>query len=358
MPVAILIAMAIAIAGAGYAEVADAGDARIVWSFVIIGCNRVNGADVKPDNPSTANLAQLTRSFEEIAKLKPRPKIVFFTGDLVFGLNSDLGVLRSQLESWLDVYRSTALGDDHRIRLIPLPGNHESLIGMKGNQSSNPGAEDVWLSVMQPYIAGNNGPGIGGPDNLQSDQSELTYSFNYKHTHFVIVNTDPFGAVATVPVHWIGDDLAAAREKRHIKHVFVIGHKPAFPPAFSSAEQSLNSNPANRNAFWDELNSNGVDAYLVAHCHVWDIGQPVSPDDPSAKQVYQVVAGNAGTPLDPGWNAVEKSPYFGYTLVQIDSHDHVVVTSYGRDFDHLNYLAPSPPSVYPTTVRLSVGLSM
>jgi len=227
---------------------------------------------------------------------------------------------------------------------------------MKGNQSSNPGAEDVWLSVMQPYIAGNNGPGIGGPDNLQSDQSELTYSFNYKHTHFVIVNTDPFGAVATVPVHWIGDDLAAAREKRHIKHMFVIGHKPAFPPVFSSAEQSLNSNPANRNAFWDELNANGVDAYLVAHCHVWDISQPVSPDDPSAKQVYQVVAGNGGTPLDAGWNVVEKSPYFGYTLVQIDAHDHVVVTSFGRDFDHQNYLAPSPPSVYPTTVRLSVGL--
>jgi hypothetical protein len=342
-----------------HAEVeAESHKAHVVLSFVIIGCNRVNGADVSPDNPSTANLAQLERSFAEIAALKPRPKFVFFTGDMVFGLNSDLGVLRSQLESWLDVYRSTPLGDDPRIRLIVLPGNHESLVGAKGSQRSNPGAEDVWLSVMQQFIAGNNGPGVGGPDNLQSDQSELTYSFNFKHTHFVIVNTDPFGAVATVPTHWIGDDLAAAHGKRHLKHIFVIGHKPAFPPFFSSAEQSLNSNPDNRNAFWDEMNANGVDAYLVAHCHVWDLDRPVSPDDPSARKVYQVVAGNGGTPLDPGWNAVEPSPYFGFTLVQIDSHDRVTVTSYGRDYDHQSYLAPSPPSVYPTTVRMSIGLSM
>jgi hypothetical protein len=239
-----------------------------------------------------------------------------------------------------------------------LPGNHESLIGSKGSQKSNPGAEDVWLSVMQPFIAGSNGPGIGGPDNLQSDQSELTYSFNYKHTHFVIVNTDPFGAVATVPVHWIGDDLAAAHQKRSIRHTFVLGHKPAFPPSFANAEQSLNSNPDNRNAFWDELNAIGVDAYIVAHCHVWDLARPVSPDDSSANKVYQVVAGNGGTPLDAGWKAVEALPYFGFTVVQIDAHDNVIVTSYGRDYDHLNYLAPSWPSIYPTTIRLSVGLSM
>ncbi len=354
-----MLSITLALPFAGYADVAaHAKQPRVVLSFVIIGCNRVNGSDVSPDNPSTANLAQLERSFAEIAALKPRPKIVFFTGDLIMGLNSDLGALRSQLESWVEAYLSTPLGDDSRIRLVALPGNHESLIGAKGNQTSNPGAEDVWLSVMHPYIAGDNGPGVGGPDNLASDQSQLTYSFNFSHTHFVIVNTDPFGAVATVPVHWIADDLAAAHKKRRLKHIFVIGHKPAFPPAFSSAEQSLNSNPDNRNAFWDAMNANGVDAYLSAHCHVWDLSRPVSPDDSTARNVYQVVAGNAGTPLDPGWKTVEPSPYFGYTVVQIDAHDHVTVTSYGRDYDHSNYLAPSPPTLYPTTVRFGTELSL
>ncbi len=349
----------LAAAFTGYADVAaNTSPARVVLSFVIIGCNRVAASDVSPDNPSTANLAQLERSFAEIAALRPRPKIVFFTGDLIVGLNSDLGVLRSQLESWVEEYLSTPLGEDSRTRLVALPGNHESLVGAKGNQRSNPGAEDVWLSTMQRYIAGDNGPGIGGPDNLASDQSKLTYSFNFRHTHFVIVNTDPFGAVATVPVHWIADDLAVAHKERRLKHIFVIGHKPAFPPVFSSAEQSLNSNPNNRNAFWDAMNTNGVDAYLSAHCHVWDLSRPVSPDDPTARDVYQVVAGNAGTPLDPGWKTVEPSPYFGFTVVQIDARDRVTVTSYGRDYDHSNYLAPSPPSIYPTTVRFSVELSL
>jgi hypothetical protein len=283
---------------------------------------------------------------------------VFFTGDMVMGLNLDLNVLRNQLESWLDVYRSTRLGEDSEIRLVALPGNHESLYGKKGSQASNPGAEEVWLSAMHSYIAGSNGPGIGGPDNLLSDQSELTYSFNYKRSHFVVVNTDPFGGVATVPVHWIGDDLAAAHRRHRIKHIFVVAHKPAFPPSFSDAEQSLDSNPDNRNAFWDEMNASGVDAYLTAHCHVWDISQPVSPDDLTANHVYQVVAGNGGTPLNVGWSQVEPSPYFGFTLVQIDANDHVTVTSYGRDYDHSNYLAPSPPDLYPTTVRFSIGLNL
>lgn len=51
--------------------------AGAAYSFVVIGCNRVPGADVSPENPSTANLPQLERSFAEIARLKSPPKIVF-----------------------------------------------------------------------------------------------------------------------------------------------------------------------------------------------------------------------------------------------------------------------------------------
>ena len=128
----------------------------------------------------------------------------------MLGLTSDLSELTSQLEAWVDVYRNSDLGRNSKIQLIALPGNHESLVGEKGSQKSNPGAEAVWLTVMQPFIAGNNGPGIGGPDNLQSDQSQLTYSFDFRDSHFVMLNTDPFGAVATVPINWIHQDSAAA----------------------------------------------------------------------------------------------------------------------------------------------------
>src|SRR5258708_4643915 len=323
---------------------------KIAYSFVFMGCNRVLKGDKSPENPSTANLAQLERSFTEIAALRPRPKFVVFTGDLVLGLTPDLNELRHQLGSWLDVYRNSNLGRDRKIRLIAMPGNHESLFGEKGSQQSNPGAEAVWLSVMQAYIAGNNGPGAGGPDNLQTDQTHLTYSFYYHNSHFVLLNTDPFGAVATVPLNWLHQDLAAAAGDHHPKHTFVMGHKQAFSPPDSNSEQALDSNPDNRNQFWDELNSNGVGYYLVAHDHLWHFSEPVSPIS-MLQHTVQIIAGNGGSKEDPKWEAAGQPFYYGFTLVQVLKNGEVVMKSYGRDFDPTNYLAPSPPSLFPTTIR-------
>src|SRR5258708_15081185 len=196
---------------------APLGAKKIAYSFVFMGCNRVLKGDKSPDDPSTANLAQLERSFTEIAALRPRPRFVVFTGDLVLGLTTDLHELHHQLRSWIDVYRNSDLGRDRKIRLIAMPGNHESLLSEKSSQQSNPGAEAVWLSAMQAYIAGNNGPMAGGPDNLQTDQSQLTYSFDFHDSHFVILNTDPFGAVATVPVNLLHQDLTPASAEPDLK---------------------------------------------------------------------------------------------------------------------------------------------
>lgn len=327
---------------------------KVAYSFVFMGCNRVFKGDKSPEDPSTANLPQLERSFTEIAALRPRPSFVVFTGDLVLGLTPDLNELRHELESWIDVYRNSDLGRDRKIRLIAMPGNHESLLGEKGSQKSNPGAEEVWLSVMQPYIAGNNGPGIGGPDNLQSDQSELTYSFDFHDAHFVLLNTDPFGAVATVPINWLHQDLESAAADPELKHTFVMGHKQAFTPADSSSEQALDSNPDLRNHFWDELNNAGVGYYLVAHDHLWDFSRPVSPIS-MLQHTVQIIAGNGGSKIDPLWELAGKPVYYGFTLVQVLENGEVVMKSYGRDFDRANYLAPSPPALFPTTIRRTLN---
>ena len=323
---------------------------KVAYSFVFMGCNRVFKGDKSADNPSTANLAQLERSFTEIAALKPRPKFVVFTGDLVLGLTSNLAELTTQLEAWVDVYRNSALGRNSKIQLIALPGNHESLVGEKGAQKSNPGAEAVWLSVMQPFIAGNNGPGIGGPDNLQSDQSQLTYSFDFRDSHFVMLNTDPFGAVATVPLNWLHQDLAAAAGDASLKHTFVMAHKQAFTPPNANSEQALDSNPDLRNQFWDELNNNGVGYYLVAHAHLWHENRPVSPIS-LLQHTVQIIAGNGGSKPDPEWIASGANFYYGFTVVQVLKNGKVIIKSYGRDFDQTNYLAPSPPTLFPTTIR-------
>jgi hypothetical protein len=142
----------------------------------------------------------------------------------------------------------------------------------------------------------------------------------------------------------------------HLKHTFVLGHKQAFSPADSKSEQALDSNPDNRNQFWDELNSAGVGYYLVAHAHLWHFSTPVSPVS-MLQHTVQIIAGNGGSKEDPVWEAAAKPFYYGFTLVQVLKNGEVVMKSYGRDFDRTNYLALSPPSVFPTTIRLTLDFA-
>lgn len=321
------------------------------YSFAFLGCNRVAQGDITPADPSTANLPQLERSFDEIAATRPAPEVVFFTGDLVYGLDPDLSVLRSQLEAWVRVYRASALGRNPRIRLVALPGNHESLQGSGSDETSNPGAEQVWLDVMSPFIAGDNGPGRGGPDQLETDQSRLTYSFDLHDTHFVVLNTDPFGAPATVPLYWIAGDVGAARQNASVRHIIALGHKPAFTPPIAHESDSLDTYPEMRDVFWDLLNGADAAAYLVAHAHVYYRSQPSSTTEPSVVGTWQVVAGNAGSPVDSDWAASGAVPFYGYSIVTVTPGGALELKTYGRNFDQADYLAPSPPEQYPTTVR-------
>jgi len=335
----------------------DGENTGVAYSFAVFGCNRVDLPSA--DDPSTANLPQLQRTLAEIAAMHPPPDFIFLTGDLVLGLTPDLATLRRQLEAWVQVYRASPAGQNPAIRLVALPGNHESQVPAGANLCgvSNPGAEAVWLDVMAPYIAGDNGPKAGGPDQLQTDQSRLTYSFNFRDAHFVILNTDPVGAAATVPVHWIADDLAEARRDRSIRHIFALGHKPAFTPSDATPDCSLDSNPNVRNVFWDELNGAGANAYLVSHAHMYNRSRPISPTEPSVSRAWQVVAGNAGSPVDSMWAESGATPYYGYTVVTVTNDGHALLTGYGRNFDLSNYVAPSPAEQYPTTVRDAADLT-
>lgn len=319
------------------------------YSFVVLGCNRVETEDLSTDNPSTANQAQLNRSFAEIARLQPTPAFVFFAGDLVHGKHTDLSLLERELRAWRQLYEQSPLAGSGS-RLVALPGNHELLKNrtFPPDQVTNPGADQVWLKVMQPYIAGDNGPRAGGADHLQADESRLTYSLDYRDTHFLVLNTDTVGAPSTVPVHWIADDLQAAKARPDVRHVFAIGHKPAFTPPRTDAEDvGLDAEPTRRNAFWETLDRFGAEAMVAAHAHRYYRSRPAgfSP--------WQIVAGNGGSKLEPQLQPAER--FFGFTVVRITQGGKVLVDSYGRDEPAAGYLAPADG--YPTTVRETVDIT-
>jgi len=319
------------------------GEHRGSFSFVVIGCNRVDAADVSPDNPSTANLEQLNRTFREIAELRPLPQFLFFAGDMVFGYSSDVSVTQAQLKAWRSVYESSSL-PDLGVELVAIPGNHE----VQGDAPRHAylEAENAWLTVMAPFITrGGNGPHAGEEDQLTTDQSALTYSFDYRGVHFLLLDTDPVDWDWRVPVRWIEQDLRRASEGG-ARHIFAIGHKPAFPWPGSPMD-GLAMYPSERDDFWSSLENNNAEAMFAAHNHVWFKQQP------NEGGTWQIIAGNGGSILEAGVTGDDR--YYGFTLVTVGRRGSVVAESFGRDVPAEGYRAPS--DAYPTTIRDTVSLS-
>lgn len=318
----------------------------VAYSFVVLGCNRVDKADTNfTSNPSTANLSQFNRSMTEIASLNPKPDYLFFAGDMVLGYTKDSTQLASELGAWRALYEASA-AKAAGIQLVAVLGNHES---QNDKKIATAAAERQWLSIMSPYILGTNGPGIGGADSLQTDQSKLTYSFNFKDAHFVVVNTDPVGRDWRPASHWIASDIAAAKASGS-KHIFAIGHKPAYAWDFQlgagSENDGLGQYPENRDVLWSALDNNHAEAFLCAHNHVHTILRPTN-------KTWEIIAGNGGSKLETSVTTAEQN--YGYTVVQVLKSGKVIEKSYGRNFS--GYLDPSPASSYPTTVRDSQIIS-
>jgi hypothetical protein len=290
----------------------------VAYSFVTLGCNRVAAADTL-GNVSTANVNQLNQTFSDIAQLSPKPNFVVFTGDEVLGYTNDSTNLSKELKAWGQIWESSpakAAG----IEMIAVPGNHETENTAKVAQAF---LERTWVRDMAPYVArGGNGP-AAGVDGYTTDQSKLTYSFDFKDAHFVTISTDGVGKDWHVPTTWVTNDIAAAKAKG-AKHIFVFGHKPAY--AFPGAPtDGLVFDQTSRDLFWNTLVNNNVEAMFSAHNHVFWRGQPTG-------KTWQIVAGNGGTAIDAGVDTSipGTGAYFGYTLVQVLNSGRVIVKSYGR----------------------------
>lgn len=297
----------------------------VAYSFVTLGCNRVAAADTL-GNVSTANVNQLNQTYKDIAELSPKPNFLFFTGDMVLGYTNDSTNLDKELKAWVGLWQASPAAAAG-IELIAVPGNHETENAAKVATAP---AERVFARDLAQYMTrAGNGP-VAGVDGYTTDQSKLTYSFDYKDAHFVTVSTDGVGKDWHVPTTWIASDLAAARSKGQ-KHIFVFGHKPAYPYPTVPTD-GLSFDTPSRNVFWGSLESNQVEAMFSAHNHVYYRTQPNA-------RTFQVIAGNGGTSLDATLDRSIPTTgnYFGFTLVQVLNSGRVIMKSYGRDVPTRGY---------------------
>jgi hypothetical protein len=339
----------------------------VAFSFVFMGCNRIesNDTDKSGTNASTANVPELQRTFNEIAALDPKPAFYFFLGDEVLGLEKDTSSLSAQLMAWRNQYENVDTPFSNLpgsgIQLVAIPGNHEMLYEKimtsgkhKGDTEEVPNKHglETYMNHMAAYMP--KGIAINRVSNPDSLDNLMTYSFTYNNTHFIMINTDTYNKGDTIgmaPANWIKEDIKAARKDPFVKHIFLLGHKPAIvskPLYKNDGEKTMDMSVVN--IIWPEMEKNQVEAMLSAHSHQYDRLQP------DLNKSYQIIAGNGGSLYEHKAKDDSTRQFFGYSIVYIMKNGQVMLESKGRTMYYKNYMDPVPDTLQ-TTIRDTVNIS-
>ncbi len=343
--------------------VASPGTDPVVYSFVFVGCNRVQYGDQKdttnanpvknPTDRSSANLAALSRIYGEIAKEKNKPDLFFFLGDMVCAEEPDTITLHKQLAAWVKMQSQPGFNQvkNAGIEMVTVPGNHEMLFynTTDGNEYPEKGATGIWMRYMNQFIPANASR-VSGPDSINN---LATFSFVRNNIAFVVMNTDTYndppngqqyGHEGLIPSAWINAKVKQYRADKSIDHIFVLGHKPYYlynakskMPQPNTGHEGLWKGPD----IWPTLENEQVAAMLSAHYHDYQRLQPGN------KGTYQIVAGNGGSQ--------GTAAFFGYSRIDILQSGKIQLVSKGYDCVESNYMQPQPQN--PFTTRDSTILS-
>ena len=214
----------------------------IVLSFSTVGDSRQDPATPDPTtlplSGQDAHWLQNTKAWTRISRSieHQESSLLFFNGDMIMGyghaivptntatvadiVNSDLAKFYTQYAFWRGMVAGMMEVGTY---VVPVPGNHETQskpLGKKAQVAN----EIAWRANMGDLILDNsrflnlfgeqptnsNVLNNGPVDALSSDQSQLSYSFDFHGSHFVVINTDPVGKDAHAPVNWLASDLQAA----------------------------------------------------------------------------------------------------------------------------------------------------
>lgn len=210
-----------------------------------------NAASAKPaaeENSFTFAVIGDSQSFEisasngnlqKTARLigKKKPDVVIATGDLVSSGDNYTEYIQ-KFSNWKKVM-SPLLAKTYAAM-----GNHDNIDG-KG--------EKAWQASFN------------FPTNGPEGYSETVYSFDFKNSHFVFLNSDheKEHLVDGDQRAWLKQDL----DRNKKENVFVIFHEPAFPVSDKGGE-GLDADPEERNALWEILIQHKVTAVFNGHEHI------------------------------------------------------------------------------------------
>jgi hypothetical protein len=354
-------------------------DDDLVLTFSTVGDSR---QDPKKPDPSTTPLSGQDRNWLENTKALTRmlrtieqqkANLLFYDGDMIMGygaavvpvdtttvnsiLSSDLMQFYKQYGFWRGAVAGTFETGTY---VFPVAGNHEvqcnSANTVQCEQSGKHAMvqnEDAWRNNMGDLIFDDtrfqnifgvkpsnedDGTNSATSDGITSSQKQLNYSFDFRESHFAVINTDPYLKDAHAPVSWLQQDLASAKA-RGAKHFFIFGHKPAFTYYFGAVTplpatpSGLDNDVSSRDAFWNVVAHYGA-IYFCGHEHIFHLSQHTSLNNESA---WQVMVGSGGSPFEALPTDVTINPTtdrdYAWVTVKVYASGMVKVTAYGFD-DH------------------------
>ena len=331
----------------------------VIFTFSTVGDSRYDRKETDvtaQDKIWQQNTRALSRILREIEAAKPAA--LFFNGDMIMGYKTNASILDPEYAYWRGMVANLMETGTY---VVPIPGNHEMQIKIKNQPKEGKAAsseEDV-LKVAQPVCGDiwrhnmgdliletnlwfklvgapveawdvTNAPSIGGSDGITTDQTQLTYSFDCKHIHFSIINTDAVGKDSHAPVHWLEQDFAAAK-LRGCTRFFVFGHKMAFTYQFnpSFGIKGLDQFPDNLQAFWKVVTDYKA-TYFCGHEHLFHAMQPVRTE---GNDPWQIIVGSGGSPFEakPGMSSNPNDRK--YAWANVDVHASGLVNVVIRGFD-------------------------
>lgn len=277
---------------------------NLLLSFSTVGDSR--GDSAKQDlSKQDAHWQQNTKAFSRIIRevQAVKPNLFLFNGDMIMGYtpDSNADVLTEQYSFWRGLVAKLYETGTY---VVPVPGNHETQDKRGSQKIATEANENTWRSNMGDVIMDttrwkdiigsdllgwdpSNYP-KKGIDSITTNQKQLSYSFDLKDSHFAIINTDAAGNDSHAPVEWLKKDLANAKA-RGINHIFVFGHKFAYPYVYdNSIPDGLD--PANRDLFWQVIEDYQA-TYFCGHEHIFNVDLPQG-------KAYQVMVGSGGSPFD------------------------------------------------------------
>ena len=394
--------LSVAVAATFSAATAATSD-PVVLTFATVGDSRQDPIKIDPSVTAQGGLTgqdakwlQNTKAWSRIMRTisSHKANLLFFNGDMVMGYGNGTDLSGYKTTNVGGVWKPTALPTtlttdttdfyaqyafwrgmvanmfETGTYVVPVPGNHEIQCNKScTTKGATAGNEGIWRDNMSDlildtnrllsvtgasasdlYFDANNHPQIG--DKLANseptatyttNQQGLSYSFDFKGSHFAIISTDAVGVDSRAPAVWLAADFAAAKARNPAVKLFVFGHKPAYTYFYPgdtsiagidattayctdpvSGTVGTTKSTCNRDEFWNVIESNHA-TYFSGHEHIYNVQRPKNGS-------YQVLVGSGGSPFET--SVATSNPNdrkYAWAEVRVYQSGNVQVTTYGFD---------------------------